>query len=587
MTKVTGPRIAQSQAPIKPKSATKTPPLEIDTVQTEVFDAIGGNQKVAKPIVDPAIAAVVDEVKRVLDVAAAQAIVQRARARLSVDSKTIDAEHAEVKAKPIPRTAQEMVSVLLDRLRIGGAERTMVEKAVQHVIDGVRPPKDNMMPIGGENTVRDHITQMAITDEGPDHLLMTLADPRMTKFRNWTHMERINRVDANGNPTADAQPYALPPETLVGLIRLFTGNDAPSTVFYGRPNFLASVINDGVPAGFDDAVSAGLQNNKETAVRGLQMLARQCFNSGVSEVKVAMDGMNRAEVVKFMKAVVEPLNLEPGRYISTAFNLPRGLKDLGVAQERPNAPLREQLLEVGRRAIEAAQEGGGGKVTLDSASPTPPSTPLIEYFGARNLVDWVHEAHQAGLETYVSGGMEARHFPLLALTGVDGVGVGGAIHETTPLPGIMGRMEPSRVIDAHERATQTEMSWPGQVIYLLRRLDSVEGSSKELNDTERALQSRAHGLLRTWAEGVDSKLDPLKAKRDSELASLREKKESFSAQEFTTKSKAVESEFKAAFEQMVNEELASPTFVAKSQELAELGAASGYPLRVAPKENNQ
>src|SRR6185436_2642653 len=95
----------------------------------------------------------------------------------------------------------------------------------------------------------------------------------------------------------------------------------------------------------------------------------------------------------------------------------------------PTPEERGLMLKGALQSIDAAKEGGFKKVTVDSASMTPPSYPLIEYFSVENLFTWAHHAHEQGLETYGSGGMRDYHFPLLQLVGLDGVGVGFSIHE--------------------------------------------------------------------------------------------------------------------------------------------------------------
>lgn len=537
----------------------------------------------------PAVQALLKEVEMDADLSIAQAIVQQARkAALQRPAAEIDAEHAAVAAKPVPQKPEEMAAVLLDRLKIGGDQRDLVMKAVKLVLAGHVPPR-NWQSIGGPESMNAHThsTQMAVTDEGPDHLMMTLADPRMVNVA-WSHMERINRVDEHGKATTDAFPYALPPEQLAGLTRLFLGNDAPSTMFYGTPNYRPSAVSDAVPQGMDEATAA-LHNNPFEAIRDLQMVARRAFSMGFSEVKVSMDGLPPAEAEKFMKAVTKPLRLEPGQFVSMAFNLNKALKDFGMGDAISGVPSpadRLKLAAVAHQAVEVAARGGGGKVTLDSSSMTPPSFPLIEFFGVENLLTFAHEAHEQGLETYVSAGMQAYHFPLLAMTGVDGVGVGTSIHEATNTPGILGRMVPSRVLDALDRRDKTEASWPGEVIYLLRRVDeraSQLEDAAELSDTDKFLQGEAFSLLQSFARGIDAKLDVMKADRDAKLTALAGQKATMPADEFTTQSKAIGDEFKAGFEKLVAESLADPDFVSKCKALAETGVKAGYALRGNPE----
>ena len=75
--------------------------------------------------------------------------------------------------------------------------------------------------------------------------------------------------------------------------------------------------------------------------------------------------------------------------------------------------------------------GGWERVTLDSASDSALSTPLIDRLGFAGLVEWVNDAHATGRETYISGGMSAEHIELATYAGVDGIGIGNWITAAT------------------------------------------------------------------------------------------------------------------------------------------------------------
>ena len=48
--------------------------------------------------------------------------------------------------------------------------------------------------------------------------------------------------------------------------------------------------------------------------------------------------------------------------------------------------------------------------------------------GHEDLVQLVHEAHQEGLICYVSAGVEDKDVPDAVISGVDGIGIGTALH---------------------------------------------------------------------------------------------------------------------------------------------------------------
>src|SRR6185295_10116886 len=137
-------------------------------------------------------------------------------------------------------------------------------------------------------------TQMAITDPGMDHMAMTLADPQLLDG-NFVHMEIIDR------DTEHMAPYSNPGPKTIATIRLLLGTDAPSTVFFGRPNYIASTLQDTVP-GMDTA-TAGLKFNLPTAANTMANMARNALNMGASEAKFGMDGLSPEEVITLGKAV--------------------------------------------------------------------------------------------------------------------------------------------------------------------------------------------------------------------------------------------------------------------------------------------
>jgi predicted Rossmann-fold nucleotide-binding protein len=449
----------------------------------------------------------------------ATAVMEAARTRISEAFARGESPLAEIDRTALPKTEDEAVQYLMDRVGLTAQEQVKVRRGIEALANGAQLSKRGQ-PIGGHSSkyAETFRTKMAVTDPGIDHIAMVLADPRLLNG-TFVHKEIIDR------PTEHTAPYSNPGATTIALIRLLTGDDAPSTVFYGRPNYMASIKQDSVE-GTDDVASAGLKFNPLTAANQLSNAARGLFNQGVSEVKVTMDGLSPDEVKAFGQLTHAQARPLEGEYISAAFNLNAILRDFNLrpADAAPitGAPTPEQrnlMLQGSLQSIDVAKEAGFKKVTVDSASMTPPSYPLIEYFGVENILDWAHHAHEVGLETYGSGGMRDYHFPLLQFVGLDGVGVGFSIHDTNPEnPALAGRLLPEKVLSALDARDKAEVSPVGRASVLLRMLDekASDGSVTKAQDT---LRGDIHSFLKGMAKGIDAKLDVLKATRDTAAAS--------------------------------------------------------------------
>jgi ribose 5-phosphate isomerase A len=446
----------------------------------------------------------------------------------------IDREH-------LPQSEEEAVELLMHRVGLTAAERRVVKKGLDALARGGLPPPVRE-PIGGHSSFYSETfrTQMAITDPGIDHLAMTLADPRMLEG-NFVHMEIIDR------DTEHMAPYSNPGPKTLALVRMMLGTDAPSTVFFGRPNYIASTLQDTVP-GFDTA-SAGLKFNLPTAANWMANAARAALNIGYSEAKFGMDGLSPEEVVILGQAVHSQANLQEGEYISAAFNLNAVLKDFNLVPEdapqisgAPSPEQRGKMLVGALQSIDAARQGGFRKVTVDSASMKPPSYPLIEYFSAENLMRWAHHAHELGLETYGSGGMRDYHFPLLQLCGLDGVGVGFSIHEPPDpkTPGKAGRLLPEKVLSEVEMRDAAEKTPVGRAAVLMRMLDEKKFDGT-LTVRQAALREDTFEWMTGLAHEIDKRLDLLKAARDSAVTAA--------AAMSATDKKAAEGAAKQAFEE--------------------------------------
>lgn len=319
---------------------------------------------------------------------------------------------------------QQLIGSAMIAIRAARAEGRALtateSQYVRHAERAVSQGASLAAPIGvgvGGAGVRPYQTQISLADVGPGHLDVTLRDARMLRGLV-VHHEHIDRE------SLDVAPYRMISPEDNARICLHAAGQVPVTVYYGRPSFQASVKAGAAEAPKTEAIAKAFEADPITPVNTLAAAAEAVFSHGTADVKVAMDGLTAKQAITLMRDVASKTPRGPSQFFSAAFNLNRPLVD-----DRQSPPVTvTDPRALARLVPELAAAGGWQKVTVDSASDKVPSTPLMELLGFEALVDFVHEAHRRGLETYISGGMRDQHFEDAVLSGVGGVGVGYSMH---------------------------------------------------------------------------------------------------------------------------------------------------------------
>ena len=94
------------------------------------------------------------------------------------------------------------------------------------------------------------------------------------------------------------------------------------------------------------------------------------------------------------------------QYLSAAFNInpaTESITDDSASGEGQTVQISGGL-NICRRGIQLAAQGGFDKVTFDGAADKYPSVPFIQQLSFAEALEAVHEAHSVGLTTYMSAG---------------------------------------------------------------------------------------------------------------------------------------------------------------------------------------
>lgn len=330
-------------------------------------------------------------------------------------------------------------------------ESALVEVAQQSVIEGRNlPPYFQDLGTAGFREIQ---TYLSIADPGEGHESV-IASRSDLLDGVVVHVEHIDR-DKNADKDV-VEPYRLPAAINAAKVRVAIGNEAPVTAFIGRPMF----------ENFDSSIQLDPKFELDL-LKSSHYTASACstmFMLGIVDCKIGFERMTIEQAVKFAKAVVGNVIRDQDRqYLSAAFNLNTPLID-------DSSKITDRF-QIARAGIAIASEGGFNKVTWDGASSEIPSKPVIDQLTHKQLVTIIHEAHEKGLETYISAGLQADHMERCVITGVDGIGIGTSLHYRDPQTKLMGALKPEAiklVLSNRDNAAKTSL---GKGAKLLARLD--------------------------------------------------------------------------------------------------------------------
>lgn len=334
----------------------------------------------------------------------------------------------------------------------------------------------------GHSGFRAHQTLMSVTDPGEGHLDGTTATSANLDGVI-VHVEHLERGADQDRYAVEA--YRIPYPSTISKVRLNVGAEAPCSSYVGRPVF------EGDP--------------RQGMLKAVNTLAAACsalLMDGLAECKLAIERMTATEAVEFMRTMVAAVRRDRHTQIlSAAFNL-----NTPIVDDRGGAPrLVTDRLQIGLLGIELASLGGFEKVTWDGAANSYPSRCVMEQISFADALTLVHRAHERGLLTYFSAGFRFNNLPAAVLTGVDGVGVGGAqiLRYMDAKTGHHGPFIDENIATILDIRDRTEASVRGQAAQVLARLDRMrfETSISVEGDRQRSALFRAMCAAETSGDG--------------------------------------------------------------------------------------
>eukprot|EP01114_Cavostelium_apophysatum_P018377 TRINITY_DN5677_c0_g3_i2.p1 TRINITY_DN5677_c0_g3~~TRINITY_DN5677_c0_g3_i2.p1 ORF type:complete len:1015 (-),score=173.12 TRINITY_DN5677_c0_g3_i2:28-3072(-) len=342
-------------------------------------------------------------------------------------------------------------------------------------------------------------TYIAVTDPGPDNMRVTLQDNDILQNGVTVHTEYIDRRESKDKTIVE--PYRFPSHIAAAKIRLMAGDEAPCSVYVGRPMF------EGLP--FDNSFdyskggknfeeySAKYRANTRDAMTGdekkaearsrmdgekmfqagllkaVHYTAAACssvFINGVSECKIGIENMTELQAITFLKAVRANIMRDEGvQYVSAAFNI-----YMPIYSDKTYHRLLTEPEDIAYMAISIAKAGGFDKVTWDGANNNVPSTPIVKALSHEVLVRLNSAAHSVGLLTYLSAGITTNDISRCVYSGTDGVGIGVDLHYLDPdyaNNAKTGAFNPEKIKGVLKARNESQADTLGRSAAALARLD--------------------------------------------------------------------------------------------------------------------
>jgi len=324
------------------------------------------------------------------------------------------------------------------------------------IVEGGTVPNQRFHPIQTD-VLREYPTYLALADPGKGHLQTTVYSKEMLQG-TIVHVETIDRQGNNDRQAVE--PYRIPSIRDVARIRVHVGSTTPCSVFVGRPVF------EGWKRGEKNVVLF-----RQSLLKAAHTVGAACssmFYLGVAECKIGMDGLTSNQAVEVMQAIAGNVIRDRSRQrLSAAFNINTPIMDdRGIDRDKPVKVTGHT--KIARLAIDITSSGGFDKVTLDGAIDGT-SVPFLQQMNSEDLIDFVHRAHEKGLETYISAGMDASNIGDAVRIGIGGVGMGIRLHEDNQVKEITHIKKDALEVLRKRNEAMTETA--GKSAALLAKLD--------------------------------------------------------------------------------------------------------------------
>lgn len=345
---------------------------------------------------------------------------------------------------------------------------------------------------------REIQTYLSLADPGEGHINITTESNDLLRGLV-VHVEHIDRDKETDKERVEA--YRLPSPIHIAKVRLHAGNKAPTTVFVGRPMFENLQIN------IDQTYSNPyFKTDILKSVHYTAAICNKMFSLGVADCKIAVERMTFTQSLEFMKALVGNCQRDIDlQFLSAAFNINTPIID---DRDPDNVLTVKDRFGIAQLGIELASLAGFNKVTWDGASKEVPSKPIIGQLSFEQILELVHLAHEKGLETYISAGLNnEQHMIDAVYTGVDGVGIGTSLHFIDPVTKLMGALDRNKIKEILQARDLAQNDIRGKGAKLLATLDRLHFEGN-LNGDEESKRLKLYKAL--WGKNdaqINSSLD--------------------------------------------------------------------------------